>query len=266
MTVEKESYNLPIITLTTDFGIHSHFVAELKGKLLNILPQSTIVDITHSITPFQLIETAFILKNSIFHYPSKTIHAVGVDSSMELYKSLIIAECKNQFIIAANNGILPMVLNGFEYNYKKIEIKNDDYFSFKNIFPQYIKSLIENNYDLNKLPGESENILKMVMQKPVFSGNIITFNIIYIDNFGNAYTNLTRSFFEDAVGNKKFVINLSKFESVSKIHTNYNDVYEGEKVCFFDENDYMVIAINRGRANKLLGFRLENNQYIIEIN
>ncbi|NUM30839.1 MAG: SAM-dependent chlorinase/fluorinase [Bacteroidetes bacterium] len=263
--MEKLSDNLPIITLTTDFGIHSHFVAELKGKLLNILPNCKIIDITHSINPFQLIETSFILKNSIFHYPPQTIHAVGVDSSLELYKSLIIAKCKNQFIIAANNGILPMVLNGFEYNYKNIEIKQDDYFSFKNIFPHYIKSLIENNFDLEKLPGENENILKLVMQKPVFSGNIITFNIIYIDNFGNAYTNLTRDFFEDVVGNKKFIINLSKFESVSKIHTNYNDVSEGEKVCFFDENGYMVIAINRGRANKLLGFRLENNQFIIEL-
>ena len=263
--MEIATNNLPIITLTTDFGVHSHFVAELKGKLLNILPQSIIVDISHTITPFQLIETAFILKNSIFHYPPKTIHTVGVDSSLVLYKSIIVAECKQQFIIAADNGIIPMVLNGFDYEFRKIEINNGDYFSFKNIFPQYIKSIIESDYDLNKIEGDNQNILKMVMQKPVYSDNIITFNIIYIDNFGNGYTNLTRSFFEEIAGNKKFVINLSKFEKVSKIQTNYTDVSEGEKVCFFDENDYMVIAINRGRADKLLGFRLENNQYIIEL-
>ena len=113
------SENLPIITLTTDFGVHSHFVAELKGKLYTTLPQFTLIDISHSITPFQLIETAFILKNSIFHYPPNTIHTVGVDSSLEVYKALVIAKCKHQFIIAANNGLIPMVLNGFEYEYKK---------------------------------------------------------------------------------------------------------------------------------------------------
>lgn len=263
--MEKISENLPIITLTTDFGIHSHFVAELKGKLYRTLPQFTLIDISHSITPFQLIETAFILKNSIFHYPPNTIHTVGVDSSLEVYKALIIAKFNNQFIIAADNGIIPMVLNGFEYEYKKIETNKGDYFSFKNIFPQYIKQLIDNNYNLDKIEGEKENILKMVMQKPVYKDNLITFNIIYIDNFGNAYTNLTRSFFEDTVGNRNFIINLSKFERVTKIHTSYSDVKEGEQVCFFDENNYMVIAINRGKANKLFGFRIENNQYIIEL-
>jgi len=240
-------------------------VAELKGKIAKILPESLVVDITHSITPFKLTETSFILKNSIFHFPPNTIHAVGVDSSMDVYKALIIGRMDDQFIIAADNGIVPMVFSSGKYQYKRIESSDKDYFSFKNTFPHYLRTLIDCNYDLDKLPGYSSDIKLMVMQKPVLKKNIITFNLIYLDSFGNAYTNLTHDFFEEAVGDKKFIIHLSRFEKVDKISKTYTDVNEGVKVCFFDENGYMVIAINRDRADKLLGLKIDSSQLIIEI-
>ncbi len=256
---------MSIITLTTDFGSQSHFVAELKGKIATILPQTSVIDITHAIPPFQLIETAFILKNSIFHFPPNTIHAVGVDSSLAVYKAIVIAKMKDQFIIAADNGIIPLVFSDSTFEYRRIEIKNNDYFSFKNSFPHFLVQLIENNYDLTKIEGTSQEITYKVLQKPVLTNNSIAFDIIYIDSFGNAYTNLTKSFFENAVGLQKFNLSLSRFESVDTIHKNYTDVREGEKVCFFDENGYMVIAINRGRANQLLGLKRESKQLLIEI-
>ncbi len=256
---------MPIITLTTDFGSHSHFVAELKGKIAKILPECTVIDITHSISPFKLIETSFILKNSIFHFPANTIHAVGVDSSLDVHKALIIGQMNNQFLVAADNGIIPMVFSEGEFTYKRFEVSESDYFSFKNSFPNYIKLLIDCDYHLEKLNGKQENIINMVMQKPVVKGNIIMFNIIYFDTFGNAYTTLTRDFFEATVGIKKFTIQLSRFETVDEIHTSYSDVAEGGKVCFFDENNYLVIAINRGRAEQLLGLKRDSNHLVIEI-
>ncbi len=256
---------LPIITLTTDFGSQSHFVAELKGNIAKILPETNVIDITHSISPFQLIETAFILKNSIFHFPENTIHAVGVDSSLAVHKAVIIAKKNDQFIIAADNGIIPLVFSDSDYIYKRIEVSDNDYFSFKNSFPHYVLKLIQNNYDLSKIGGQQEGIKHKILQKPVLKENLISFDIIYIDSFGNAYTNLTKSFFENSVGKRQFNLCLSRVESVDKIHKSYTDVPEGEKVCFFDENGYMIIAINRGRANQLLGLKRESSQLIIEI-
>ncbi|MFM9945085.1 MAG: S-adenosyl-l-methionine hydroxide adenosyltransferase family protein [Bacteroidia bacterium] len=256
---------MPIITLTTDFGAQSHFVAELKGKIAKILPQCSVIDITHALPPFQLIETSFILKNSIFHFPENTIHAVGVDSSLAVHKALVIAKFKGQFIIAADNGIIPLVFSDSDFEYKRIEVKENDYFSFKNSFTNYLLKLIDLKYNLNKMEGLQENIKLMVLQKPVLKDNLISFDIIYIDSFGNAYTNLTQHFFEESVGIKKFSLSLSRFESVDAIHNNYTDVPEGDKVCFFDENGYMVIAINRGRANQLLGLKRDSRQLLIEI-
>ena len=256
---------MPIITLTTDFGSQSHFVAELKGKLTQILPQCQLIDITHSIAPFNLTEAAFILKNSILHYPPNTIHAVGVDSSLDVHKAVIVAKKEDQFVVTADNGIISMVFEDTDFSYKRIEDKGEGYFSFKNSFPHYIKLLLENNFDLGTLPGDSADIKQMSMQKPVFKDNIITFNILYLDTFGNAYTTLTQKFFNEIVGEKAFRISLSRFESVEKIGRNYSDVNEGGKVCFFDDNGYLVIAINRGRADQLLGLKRDVGQLVVEI-
>lgn len=256
---------MSIITLTTDFGSQSHFVAELKGKIAKILPMSTVIDITHSLPPFQLIETAFILKNSIFHFPENTIHAVGVDSSLAVHKALIIAKQNHQFLITADNGIVPMVFSEAPFEYHRIAVSDNDYFSFKNSFPHYLLELINCGYDLEKMNGESAGIKPMHLQKPYITKGQINFEVIYIDSFGNAYTNLTKNEFTEAVGDRKFRIYLSRVESVNKIHNSYTDVPEGEKVCFFDENGYMVIAINRDKASQLLGLKRESKQLLIEI-
>lgn len=260
-----KSNNLPIITLTTDFGTQSHFVAELKGKLSQIVPQCQLVDVTHAIAPYNLTEAAFILKNSVFHFPPNTLHAVGVDSSLDVYKALIVAQKKDQFLIAADNGIVPMVFEEGDFSYRRIVEESGNYFSFKNSFPQYLKILIDQQFNLDALPGKEEQLFTRTLQKPVYKDHVITFSILYIDAFGNAYTTLTEQFFREFVGSKKFKIHLSRFEFVEEISTNYADVNEGEKVCFFDENGYMVIAINRGRANQLLGLKRDTGQLLVEI-
>ena len=71
---------MSIITLTTDFGTKDHFVAKIKGAIMSDTPEVAIVDITHQISPFNIMETAYVIENSYKHFPEKTIHIIGVDS------------------------------------------------------------------------------------------------------------------------------------------------------------------------------------------
>lgn len=257
---------MPLITLTTDFGQDSHFVAQVKGHLYNILKDCNIVDISHNISSFDISEAAFLLRNCIHHFPDDTIHAVGVDSNLDIYKSIIVATYRNQWIIAADNGIVPMIFETSDVQFKSIHSTGFDNFSFRNSFPQIIRNLIQSNFNLNDIEGSSVEMYQMNMQKPVLNDRLISFKILHFDAFGNAYTNLDKAFFEEAVGNKPFKIILSRFETVSTIHNGFADVGEGRKVCFFDENGYLVIAINRDRAENLLGLKREStSQYVVEI-
>ena len=73
---------MSLITLTTDFGTKDHFVGAVKGAIYSELPDAKIVDITHQVSPFNITETAYILKNSYKSFPDKSIHIIGVDSEL----------------------------------------------------------------------------------------------------------------------------------------------------------------------------------------
>jgi len=85
-----------IITLTSDWKEYDFYVASLKGKLLSICPEATLVDITHSIKPFNTAEAAFVLKNSYPHFPDNTIHIIAVNSEPEVGGQLLGAKKGNQ--------------------------------------------------------------------------------------------------------------------------------------------------------------------------
>ena len=88
---------MSLITLTTDFGTKDHFVGAVKGAIYSELPDAKIVDITHHISPFNITETAYILKNSYKSFPDKSIHIVGVDSELST---------ENKHIVWCGNHIL----------------------------------------------------------------------------------------------------------------------------------------------------------------
>ena len=64
---------MPIITLTTDFGLKDHFLGSVKGALYQDIPDVKIVDISNNISPFNIIEAAYIIENSYKNFPVGTI-------------------------------------------------------------------------------------------------------------------------------------------------------------------------------------------------
>ena len=100
---------MSLITLTTDFGTKDHFVGAVKGAIYSELPDANIVDITHHITPFNITETAYILKNTYKSFPDKTIHIVGVDSELSVDNKHIAIELDNHYFICPDNGLISMI-------------------------------------------------------------------------------------------------------------------------------------------------------------
>src|SRR3989304_4611757 len=99
----------PIITLTTDFGDKDYFVGVMKGVILGINPEVKIVDITHKVSLFQVMEGAFLIANFYSYFPKGTIHLAVVDPGVGSSRRPIIAKTKNCFFVAPDNGILSYV-------------------------------------------------------------------------------------------------------------------------------------------------------------
>ena len=96
----------PIVTLTTDYGTSDHLVGVLKGVILKINPEVQIVDITHQVTPFDLLDGALAIASAYAYFPPRTIHVVVVDPGVGTERRPLLVSGQNQYFIAPDNGVL----------------------------------------------------------------------------------------------------------------------------------------------------------------
>jgi len=106
---EKNPLANAIITLTTDYGTNDHLVGTLKGVILKINPDVTIVDITHNVTPFDLLDGALAIGSAYSYFPAKTIHVVVVDPGVGTERRPLLVSAQNQYFVAPDNGVLSVI-------------------------------------------------------------------------------------------------------------------------------------------------------------
>src|SRR5215472_609510 len=99
----------PVITLTTDYGTNDHLVGVLKGVILNILPNATLVDINHHVTPFDILDGALAIGSAYRYFPARAIHLVVVDPGVGTARRPILASGEQHYFVAPDNGVLSMV-------------------------------------------------------------------------------------------------------------------------------------------------------------
>src|SRR5690606_17665769 len=100
---------MPLITLTSDFGLKDPLVASIKAKIYNELPDVLVVDISHDISPFVISEAVFVLKNFYWDFAEGSIHIIGVYVLVNPLKNPIAALIESQYFICAYNGILSLI-------------------------------------------------------------------------------------------------------------------------------------------------------------
>src|SRR5262245_59451134 len=99
----------PLITLTTDFGVGSPYVAQIKGVILSICREIDLVDISHSVSPQSIREGAVVLADATPRFPAGTIHVAVVDPGVGTSRRIVYAEIGPQRYIAPDNGLLSLL-------------------------------------------------------------------------------------------------------------------------------------------------------------
>lgn len=270
---------MPIITLTTDFGIKDHFVGAIKGAIYNELKEARVVDISHQISPFNITESAYILKNSYINFPEGTIHIVGVDSEISVENKPIAMQLENQYFICCDNGILSMITN--EINPEKIvEITIQDTeehkFSVLGVFVK-VACHIARGGMLEVIGKKIDAIKKLYEIQPQINPeqNQIVGSIIYIDNFGNVISNISQNTFNSVGKGRDFEI-IARSYKFTKIYKKYNDIVDftipkekrqddGKRLAIFNSANFLEISMYRsnlntvGGASSLLGLKYRDN-------
>ena len=261
---------MSIITLTTDFGIKDFHVSIYKGLLNTELDNPKIIDISHEISPFNIIEGAYVIKNAYRNFPRGSIHIVDIDSEKTPEQTHLVVEMDQHFFICADNGITSLISNNIKPS-KIIEININNNMSISSI-ETFVKvaSHIYRGGHLNLIGSEIFNIKELIDLKTVVkSKNELLCNVIYIDNYGNVITNITKSFFEKFSMSRSFTINARNIK-FNKIYNSYSDAInfdkekkyreeDGKKIALFNSSGFLELSIYKsnpktsGGANTLFG-------------
>lgn len=248
---------MPLITLTSDIGEKDYLAGAVKGQLLQIIPNSTLVDISHRLTPFNYPQAAYVCRNAIKNFPEYTFHIVLINLFENKNEHLLLAFHNQQYILCADNGLLTMILEDkpemvIGLPMDKTISKNALYVS--RIFGKAIK-LLNDGESLSKIGNPDIEILEKNPLNPMLGNNWIEGQIIFIDHFENVVVNITRDAFEEQRRGRKFFIAFKRDEVIDRISETYADVAEGEKLALFNAAGYLEIAINKGNAAGLLGLQ-----------
>ena len=121
---------MAIITLTSDWGHSDYYAAAVKGVILSQLPNATIVDITHEITPFNTIDAGFVVKNCFRNFPAGTIHIIAVDTIESDEIPHVVVKAEGQYFIAADNGVFRQIFDEYEDAVEINVMQDSDSFNF----------------------------------------------------------------------------------------------------------------------------------------
>jgi len=254
---------MSIITLTTDFGTKDHFVGAIKGTIYSELPDARIVDISHQISPFNITETAYILKNAYKSFPEGSIHIIGVDSELNTENKHIALKLDNHYFICPDNGVISLLAS--EIKPKKIvEINIHDRvetsFPVLDVFVKVACHIARGGTleIIGKIIPEFKQLMEL---QPTISSdnNIISGNIIYIDNYGNSISNISHKLFQEIGKGRNFEVLANRY-TFKKIYTKYSDIVDfslpkdqrqkdGNKMAIFNSANYLEIAMYRSNSN-----------------
>jgi S-adenosylmethionine hydrolase len=263
---------MKLLTLTSDMGLNDHYVASLKANILRRDSEIQILDVSHTIIPFDTAQAAFVLNSCFSEFPDGTVHVVAVDSEPIVNFGGLdgsfpcVMELNNQYIVSNDNGFFGAFL-GERIPDKLWRI--DDILSNPNFFKFPSKNMlipaaidILNGKEIAGFCSTQEGYKKAFRSLPKVEENLILGHIVYIDSYGNAITNIEQTLFEQVGKNHPYIIFFRKKDYYIDIISNsYNEVPPGERVGLFNENRLLEIAINRGAnlggggAEKLFGLK-----------
>ncbi|MHA1193483.1 MAG: SAM hydrolase/SAM-dependent halogenase family protein [Promethearchaeota archaeon] len=268
--VEKQK---SIIGLITDFGLHgSHYVASMKGVILKINPLVKIIDISHTITSYSIIEASFILKTTYSFFPEKTVFIVVVDPGVGSSREILALRTKsNHVFIGPNNGIFGNVFEMNEINLC-IKIENEQYF-IKPISKTFqgrdimapVAAYITSGVKLKELGTKFnfENIkLAPLEYEILINEKKIKCSLQYIDDFGNGITNYP--IIEESIKNSFFSLeegDLITLEHNNRTHegtftTHFNKSSPGSLLFLKGSTGYLEISMNQENAARNIGFKV----------
>jgi S-adenosyl-L-methionine hydrolase (adenosine-forming) len=249
-----------IITLTTDFGEGSRYVAAMKGVILSINPQADLVDLSHSVRHQDIRQGAITLAESAPHFSPGTIHVAVVDPGVGTGRRLVYANIGGQQFVAPDNGLLGR-LAAAERPSKIISL-DEPRFWLPQVSSTFhgrdIMAPVAARLSLGLSPDELGGPLQALVELPwpeVQSvANKLAGEVVEVDSFGNLITNITREMLADVPTDESVTITCDE-HTTQGIFSTYGDQPEMTLIALIDSGGRLELAIVGESASAMLGVR-----------
>lgn len=249
--------NMPVVTLTSDFGQGDYYLPLIKGAILSQHDQLRLVDITHEIASYDIVQAAFIFKNAWKSFPAGTIHLISVNDYYQEECSYLAIQHDGHYFIGPDNGIFTLIFDRPDMLAYTLDVPARVSFPLPQVYAGAIGH-IARGLEFSKIGKAVEVLVQRITFQPVVQPSTIRGSVIHVDRFQNVILNIDRPLFDRIGAGRSFQLFFKRHEPITELSTHYQDVPVGEVLCLFNSADYLEIAINMGKAAELLGLKVED--------
>jgi len=249
----------PVITLTTDYGTSDHLVGVLKGVILRIAPNATIVDINHHVAPFDLLDAALTIGAAYRYFPPRTVHLVVVDPGVGTQRRPILVTADQFYFVAPDNGVLSLIYER-ESAVTVRHITAEHYFlnpisnTFhgRDVFAP-VAAWVAKTSQTEAMGEEISDHVKFTLPRPKAAGSALKGVVLRVDAFGNLMTNFTAEDLPAATGTDGKLSLQVGGKRVEKLAQTFANGAAGEPVAIIGSSGFLEVAVNKGQAARVLG-------------
>ena len=249
----------PIVTLTTDYGTNDHLVGVLKGVILSINPDVTVVDITHGIIAHDILDGALAIGQAYKYFPPKTIHVVVVDPGVGTDRKPILVASDQHYFVAPDNGVLSSVYDQTEalsvwhiisQHYFRQPVSKT--FHGRDIFAP-VAAWFSKSWQASAFGEPITDFARFAIPKPKAFGNTVRGVVLRVDQFGNLITNLRVEDVPALTSGDGTCTIMAGNALVNKIVSTFAEGASGEPVGIIGSSGYLEICMNKASAARTLG-------------
>lgn len=249
------TYFMPrLITLTTDFGTDSPYVAQMKAVLYSMAPQVTLIDITHAIEPQAIRQGAIILHDTCRWFPAGTIHVAVVDPGVGTQRKIIAARLDQHFFVGPDNGLVSLWAERVRPS-ELVELNRPQYwrqavswtFHGRDIMAP-VAAHLANGTPLHSLGTPRTDWCRLAWNQPRWEELRVVGEVILVDRFGNLLTNIL----QEEVVHRRIAIDTGWFgDRPIRVVETYGQAPPGTLVGLFGSQGRFEVAVVQGNAATL---------------
>jgi S-adenosylmethionine hydrolase len=260
-----------LITLMTDFGLRDGFVAVMKGVILRIAPQAVLVDVSHLISPQNVLEGAIVFGRGAGYYPDGTIHICVVDPGVGTARRPLAARFGSQIFVGPDNGLITFMAahaeregwpaEYYHLNRRQYWLKDVSHiFHGRDIFAPAAAHLAA-GLPLTELGDRIQDPLRLPIRPVEKTPAGLRGEVIHIDHFGNLATNIRRP---DLDGLGDVSVKVRGAEIRGLVNT-FGERAPGELLALINSVGELGVAVTNGNASKSLGAQVGDSVEITRI-